>query len=154
MQEGDTAQLARWFCAEDGEDEKRKWMMSGCKAHMDQSAEFYGVMLGDVEFRELSPGDAEAGYPPDDKSGTDWVLVVGEAQVTGKRPYVAQKTFIEDLELKDLKALRNVTRTVYARYNPASVSFLSDEACDEIIEGLSADVIEKMIVDAYHATKH
>ena len=154
MQKGDTAQLARWFCAEDGENEKQKWMRGGCAAHMDQSAEFYGVVLGDIEFRELSPGDEEAGYPPGDRSGTDWVLVVAEAPVTGKRPYVAEKTFIQDLDLKDLKALRDVTRTVYARYNPVSTMHLSDEACDEIIEGLSADVIEKMIVDAYHATKH
>lgn len=154
MQKGDTAQLARWFCAEDGEAEKKKWLHEGCAAHMDQSAEYYGVTLGDVEFRELSPGDEEAGYPPDDRSGTDWVLVVGEAPVTGKRPYVKQKTFIQDLDLKEIKALRDVTRTVYARYNPAGMTFLSDEACDEIIEGLSADVIEKLIVDAYHATKH
>ena len=154
MQNGDTAQLARWFCAEDGEDAKKDWYRKGCREHMKESADAYGVVLGGLTFYELEPGEENAGFPPDDRSGTDWVLVVAEAEVVGQKPIVARKTFVQDLEFKDLQTLRSITRTAYARYNPASNLFLSDEACDEIIEGLSHDVIEKMIVDSYHATKH
>ena len=154
MQIGDTAQLARWFCDEDGPLVVKEWKKTGCREHMDQSAELHGVHLGKIEFYELDPGDEQAGYPPEDKSGTDWKLVVAEAKVVAHRPKENHVTFIQDLDPKDLVTLRNITRTAYARYQPASLHYLSDEACDEIIEGLSCDVIEAMISEAYHATKH
>lgn len=154
MQIGDTAQLAAWFCDEDDPKQLQKWRKKDCRKHMEASAEMHGVLLGKIEFYELEPGEGQAGYPPEDRSGTDWKLLVAEAKVIGHRPPENQVTFIQDLDPKDLTTLRNITRTAYTRYQPASLTYLSDEACDEIIEGLSCDVIEAMIAEAYHATKH
>ena len=154
MQIGDTAQLARWFCAEDGEKAKRDWYRNDCKEQLNASAELHGVRLGDPQFFELEPGEGQAGYPPDDRSGTDWKLVVAEAEVVDHAIVQYRKTFVDDLDPSDLKNLRNITRLAYSKYNPMSTVYLTDEACDEIIEGLSIDVIEKMIVESYHATKH
>lgn len=154
MQVGDTAQLARWFCIEDGEKAKKDWYEKGAQEQLDASAEFHGVRLSPPTFYELDPGENNAGWPPEDRNGTEWKLVVAEAEIVGHAPVVVQQTFVQDLDPKDLTNLRNITRMAYSKYNPASVTFLSDEACDEIIEGLSVDVIEKMIVESYNATKH
>ena len=154
MRKGDTAQFAIWYCEEDDPKWLAHWKKEGCAEHMKLSADYFRVKLGPVRFHELSPGEGQAGHPPDGKRGTNFKLLVGEADVIGQLPHVKESTWIQDLSAKDLNLLRNITRTTWQMRNPQAQVSLSDEACDEVIEMLGPDVTEKMIYEAAHATKH
>lgn len=154
MRKGDTAQFAIWYCEEDDPKWLADWKEKGCAEHMKRSADYFRVKLGPVRFYELEPGEGQAGHPPDGKRGTNFKLLVGEADVVGELPYVRERTWLQDLSAKDLKLLRNITRATWSMRNPDAQTSLSDEACDEVIELLGPEVTEKMIYEAANATKH
>jgi len=151
MKKGDTAQLAIWYCGEDDPAKIAWWRAEGCFERMKDSADYYRVEIAKPTFYELSPGESNAGHPPEGKRGTNFKLLVAEAEVVKDLPFVAPRTFVQTLSHKDLQKLRQITRTTYATRGGGD---LGDEACDEIIEALGPDVVESLIYEAAHATKH
>jgi hypothetical protein len=141
-------ELAIWVCDEDDPRKIAWWKAEEAPRLFAESAAAAGAILAPPEFYELQPGEDRAGHPPDDIQGTNVRLLVAECKVVGFRPVIAAKTFIEDLSAQDLARLRAATR------RKALPRMLTDEECDEIIEGLGGQVSEKLIQEAVRATKH
>ena len=154
MKKGDMAQLAVWYCEEDDQKKIAWWRKEGCAMQMKASADYFRVKLSKVKFYELDPGESNAGHPPEGRQGTNFKLLVGEAEVVADLPQVASKTFVQDLTMKDLALLRNVTRKAYAMHNPQIQVALSDDGCDEVINELGPDAVESLLRQAADATKH
>ena len=154
MKKNDTAQMAIWYCEEDDHRKIEWWRKQGCQEQLDASAEHYGVKMSPIRWYELEPGENDAGFPPEDCQGTNYKLLVAEADVIGNAVKTRPTTFVQNLDFKDLEVLRKATRETYAKATGHPVTLLSDNACDELIDELGPDVTEKLLYEALNATKH
>jgi len=89
----------------------------------------HGFVSGPVMFTEKHP-ESDVIEVPDHIHGSRVRLLVGEAAVVEKRVETSIGSFVANLELSDLKKLREIIR----RYRP-----MNDAECDELIEQIGPD---------------
>lgn len=140
MKIGDVIESAIWM---DGTEtaEQRKLHDQHVTTAIERLCEQEGFTHGPVIFHEKKPDDDRVPSVPknieetaDDLSRIR--LLVAEATVTKKMPETSKGSFIANLELKDLKALRKITRKAYAK---SYGTLIGNTKCDEIIEALGPD---------------
>jgi hypothetical protein len=109
-----------------------------------RSEEHHGIVLGEVTWSILRPGDDRAPEPP--KAIENPVMVYGVADVLYRKPRAVkvETGITNDLEPKDLIALRQATRRAHRAACPGEPP-LTDAKCDEIINRIGPETIERDI---------
>lgn len=127
---GQIVEIRWWFNAEDPQDRAlSKRHLADLMAAMAFSD---GVILGPVSFDVI--GIEQVGPPPDNFPGTPKCLCAISG-IVGLRSF---SRFTLELEDEDLERLRGYTRMEANEY-------LSDEACDEIINEYGPEVAMKTV---------
>ena len=139
MRVGDTVHNAIWLTGEE-----KPGMREAYEAQVKESiaalCDEKGFLHGPLRWAELKPGEDErVPEVPDHVQGVNVRLLVGEADVLCRKPQVNTRSFVGDLDQKDLLRLRQITRRAHARYNPGKPA-LTDAECDDWIERLGPDV--------------
>lgn len=153
MQKGDVAQYGFWVYDELPDSEVEDWRKQA-EENLTASAAYYRVKLGPFKWRELRPGQEDAGFPDETMQGSNFRMLVCEAEVVDQVLALPQHNFVSDLGFKDLQTLRKITREQWAQAKNVPVNQLSDDACDEVINELGPDVAEMLLKEAILATKH
>jgi len=126
MQVGDVIESAIWITGEESEE-----MLNQHEDHIttviDDMCAGEDCVRGPLTFHELRPGEERTPEVPDHIQGDRVRLLVAVATVVGAVVPTSQGSFIAQLDIKDLKRLRFLTR----KHAPHS---LSDEQCDAVIE--------------------
>lgn len=96
-------------------------------------ADEHKVLFAPLQFIEKKPGEDRVPPVPDHIQGPNVRLLVAEAKVVCNAPQIAARSFLYDLDPKDLERLRQITRRVHAKDQPREAP-LTDAQCDAIIE--------------------
>lgn len=136
MRPGDTIESAIWLTGEETQDLRDRYE-DDVRNAVSYICHEKGYTHGPVRFVEKRPGAERVPAVPDHVQGIDVRLLIGEADVTGNVPQLERRSFIGDLDAKDLERLRTVTRREYERAHPGQS--LSNEECDDIIDELGLE---------------
>ena len=102
-------------------------------------AQEHNVLIGPVSWVAKQPGAERVPPVPDHVSGPDVRLLVAEAAILCRRPFIVMHGgFLGQLDPVDLARLRAITKRAYARANPDAFP-LSDSLCDSTIEKLGPE---------------
>ena len=137
MRIGDTSETAVWLNGEETL-EQMKHFKGMVKEYFDELGNMKGFYHGPIKWTEKFPGGERVPPVPDHIQGINVRLLVAEADVVAEIPRAARCKFVNDLDKKDLKHLRDVTRKNYAMKHPGVM--LTDLECDEIIEEIGPEV--------------
>lgn len=135
----DTAQVAIWISDSEPPAKIMWWKAEEAPRRLRESADAAGVTLGPITWRELQPGQEDAGHPPDGVQGDNVRLLVAEAEVTGHRPQIVTRSFMADLDPKDLARLRAIT------VRAALPHVITEAEADAVIERFGPAVAEKVL---------
>lgn len=139
---GEEVQIALWVSDDDPPAKIKWWKELEVPRVFKDSARASGVEIGPITWRELKPGEDNAGHPPKKIQGTNVRLLIAEAEVVAEF-VIAQDIdkipFTAELSPKDLELLRTVTRDAY---HPTP---LTDAQCDKVINALGPEVMEKTL---------
>ena len=136
MKLNDTLQSARWIDGTETQEQRAQYE-SDVTNSMIALGDSDGWLIGPVTFTEKRPGDDQVPPVPDHIQGERIRLLVGEAEIVGKKPETTPASFIGNLDRKDLMRLRHLTRVAHAKTCPKRLGEhkpLSDSECDAIIE--------------------
>lgn len=97
------------------------------------AADEHKVLFSPIEFTEKKPGEDRVPPVPGHIHGPDVRLLIAEAMVLCHAPQIITRSFLMDLDPKDLERLRQITRRVHAKDRPRG-ALLTDAQCDAIIE--------------------
>lgn len=125
MKPGDLAEYAIWVDGTESEAMLRQWK-ADCGYMMAQAHDPV-LKLGPLSFEIKRPGEDRVPPVPDRISGPNVRLLVATAEVLGFER-VAKRSFLAELDRKDLARLRTATRRTSGD--------LTDVQCDAIIERL------------------
>ena len=98
----------------------------------------HNVVLGPVKRSTKRPGEDRVPDVPKRLQGPDVRLLVAEAQVICTAPANSNNLFLSELEPKDLRRLRVITRAAYAKVFPKAKP-LTDRQCDTLVSDLGPD---------------
>ncbi|MCH8330636.1 MAG: hypothetical protein IH946_04535 [Bacteroidetes bacterium] len=145
MKIGDEVENAIWITGDESQ-ELRKRYERDVIGSIDFLCLEMGFFHGPVTFIEKRPGEDKVPPVPDHIQGQRVRLLIAEAIVTKKRPTTSKGSFVANLELKDLKELRKITRKAYAK---SYGTLIGNTKCDEIIEALGPDAAVATL-ETYH----
>ena len=131
MKVDDFIESAIWITGDESPLTRKRYEQDVNQAISDMCAE-QGFEHGAVTFIEKRPGDDCVPTVPDHVQGSRVRLLVGEAQILGKRVITSKGSFIANLDKKDLVRLRQITRNEWLQQHPDYV--LTDSECDKYIE--------------------
>lgn len=134
MKIGDTIESAAWLTGEETHEQEVSYK-DRVREAMGELCKNKGYRHGEVMFLKLRPGDERVPEVPDHIQGQDVQLLVGEAEVIGKR--IERRPFLGELDRKDLERLRRITRAAHHTHRPGER--LSDAEVDDIIETLGPE---------------
>lgn len=128
---GDVLELAIWLDGTETPGMVRQWKHDS--AYMiARSSGPQVAKISPVEFEIKRPGDDRVPPVPDDISGPDVRLLVASAYIIAFETVPEGAGFIAELDPKDLKRMRKITRKTHRDNNPGAPR-LSDAVCDELI---------------------
>lgn len=133
MKPGDMAEIAMWL---DGREtpQQRQQFEADCVTAMRKTEDQHKIMIGPVRFIEKRPGEERVPAVPDHIAGPNVRLLVAEARVLARQPQILPpRSFLLDLDLKDLMRLRTITKRAHKKARPNEPA-LSDAEADKIIE--------------------
>lgn len=131
MELGDVIESAIWLNGEETYEHRVRFERDVHHA-IDRLCDKEGWLRGPVKFVEKRPGEDRVPVVPDDIQGQRVRLLVGEAEIVGKKPETSRGSFIVNLDRSDLVRLRKLTRD--ARRKAGCGREINDRECDEIIE--------------------
>lgn len=131
MRIGDTIEAAAWLTGTESEGVRKHYETDVCGA-MDTLCAQLGFERGPARFSELQPEDDRVPEVPDHVTGPDVRLLVAEADVIAPAPVIEQRSFLGELDRKDLERLRKIVRREYATRHPGAR--LTDLEADDVIE--------------------
>ena len=140
MKLGDVVESAIWM---DGTEttEQRKSHDQHVTTAINRLCEQEGFICGPITFLEKKPGGDRVPSVPKhiEETAEDFSkirMLIAESTITKKMPATSKGSFVANLEKKDLKALRKITRKAYAK---SYGMLIGNTKCDEIIEALGPD---------------
>ncbi len=141
MKLGDVIESAIWL---DGREtpEDRTRFENDVRAAVHTVCEGEGWLHSPVKFIEKHVFEDKVPQVPDHIHGPNVRMLVGEAEVVGKKPESKPASFIANLDRKDLMRLRHMTRAAHRKTfgaYPTSAPPLSDRECDNVIEECGLD---------------
>ena len=136
MKIGDTIEAAHWLTGEETVLEV-EMHRARVREAMDVLCKQGGFRHGPVRFMELQPDSEGVPEVPDHIQGMDVRLLVGECEIIAKRQQIEKRSFLGELDRKDLDRLRRITRRAHAKYRPRER--LTDLEVDDIIEQLGPE---------------
>ena len=142
LRPGDALETAIWMDGTETEELKSRFERD-LQATLAGMAADQGVIIGPLMMVEKKPGEDRVPPVPDGVQGMNVRLLVGEARVVGQLPTEAPWNFVMDLDSKDLRRLRKLTRR-------AAPSSLTDEECDEIINEIGPDSALRTLRERVH----
>lgn len=133
---GDTLMVAMWM---DGRETKEDLIRfkSDAGVYFENLAADGGLVISLPTYAEKKPNDERVPPVPGNISGPNVRLFVVEVDVVGKVKVLSPRSFLADLDHKDLEVLREATRAVHRIYDRTATGqmrTLTDRECDEIIE--------------------
>ncbi len=134
MKPGQTIESAAWVTGEETPEQIAKYKTRVEEA-IDALCAEHGMMHGPVQFIERKPGEDRVPEVPDHIQGQDVRLIGGEALVLGRKPDLRLKSFLNDLDPKDLGRLREITRRAAVKHGQS----LSTPEVDGMIEELGPE---------------
>lgn len=143
LRPGQLLEAAMWLDGRETEEQLQDWRGRVAKALMDR-ADADNVMLAPPNFYTLKPGEDRVPQVPDHISGPNVRLLVCETIVLALRPVVAPKSFLSELDPRDLERLRRITRQAHRKNNPHG-RLLSLAECDRIIEELGPESAARVV---------
>jgi len=135
MKVGDTVETAMWLTGDEPREMVERFKLEVTGA-IDELCETEGYFHGEVIFMEKHPDDERVPEVPEHIQGQKVRLLVGESPLVVKLPEETEKSFVANLDRKDLTKLRLLTRKAAAKHFKR---VLSDIQADEIIESLGID---------------
>ena len=141
MKVGDIIETAVWITGDENEGMRLRFEQQ-VSDHIDEICAYYNMIRGPIRWIEKRPGEPRVPPVPDHIQGQRVRLLVAEAPVTMEAPQQRPDSFVANLEPKDLKKLRGITKQSYSRHFPARVKkygVLSDQDADEIIDALGPE---------------
>lgn len=136
MKLGDTAWHAAWLTGAETP-EVRADFETRVREGIQELCREKGFLPGPVKFRECRPGEGNVPEVPDHIQGPDVRLLIGEADIIAPAPRIERRSFLGELDQKDLARLRRITRKAWQkhyRHRP-----ISDLEIDDIIETLGPE---------------
>lgn len=131
MNIGDTIESAIWVTGEESPEDRTRYEQDVCDA-IGYLCHENGFVPGSVTFIEKHPMDDDVPEVPDHIQGEKVRLLVGESIIDSKLVKTSVGSFVANLDIKDLKKLRSITRQAARRQ-------LSNMECDEIIEQIGPE---------------
>jgi hypothetical protein len=148
MNQGDVIESAIWITGEETE-ELRQRFKSDVALAIAALCHDEGWLHGPVTFVEKRPGDDMVPPVPNHISGPRVRLLVAEAIVTDKALETSKGSFVANLDRKDLKRLREITRRKWSDHHSGEI--LSNDICDKWIEQLGPEAaIETLRISGLH----
>ncbi len=131
MKTGDVLEAAIWITGDESPATRTRYEQD-VRSSVEEMCAAEGYDHADVVFIEKRPGDDRVPKVPDHVQGSRVRLLVGEAQIIGKRVIDDKGSFIANLDKKDLLRLRQITRNQWAKTHKGQT--MSDSECDGYIE--------------------
>ncbi len=130
MKLNDTIQSAIWIDGTETKKQRARFELdvTNCITLVCDSE---GFLPGPMRFTEKRPGDERVPAVPDHIQGERVRLLVGEADIVGKKPESKPDSFVANLDRKDLMRLRHLTRIAHSHNSKHG---LTDSECDAVIE--------------------
>lgn len=147
MRIGDVIQNAIWVTGDESPEMRRQYEQDVSQAISDL-CESEGFEHGPITFVEKLPGSDRVPTVPNHIHGSRVRLLVAESEVFGIRVLSGKGSFVANLDKKDLKRLRTITRRAWAKSHPDDV--LTNKQCDDYIEELGPQTAVDMIRAQYH----
>lgn len=130
---GDVLECAIWLCGTETDQEIQRWKDIDCAKALSVQTDDEAFIIGPITFETKYPGDDRVPPVPDHIHGPDVRLLIGEAEIVGRKAAPVLGSFLKDVDPKDLERLRSITRKAYAGANKGQPR-LNDAECDLIIE--------------------
>ena len=146
MKIGDTVESAAWLTGAEPEGIVDTYKRD-VKGAIDRLCNLNGFIHGPVRFIERLPGMERVPDVPDHVQGPAVRLLIGEADLTAKAPEINTRSFIGDLDKKDLMRMRVITRQAHRKNNP-SAPILTDTQVDDIIEQIGPEAAMDAVMNA------
>ncbi len=137
FQIGEAVNAATWCTGEETPEEFTN-MIEACKAQISTEVEGAGFAHGPFRGTVRKPGEEGCPEVPDHIHGADVKLMVLEVDIVCRLPQLNKRSFVGDLDKKDLMRIRAITRGAHLSCNP-DAKFLTDAECDDIIENIGPD---------------
>lgn len=134
---GEAVQGAMWFTGEETPERKRE-LVEQIKTEISTTVEGAGFAHGEFRGTIMMPGEADCPEVPDHIQGVEVVLMILEVDIVCRLPNLTKRSFVGDLDRKDLMRIRAITRGAHLSANPGSVP-LTDAECDDIIERIGPE---------------
>ena len=143
---GEIIQTSIWL---DGNETKemRKQFEEEAQWILEYQCNLEGLSAGPIRCYEKHPEDSDVPPVPKHINGERIRLLQIEADIIQMKPITSKGSFIADLDIKDLKLLRKITRRSVKVH-------LSDEDCDSIIEELGPEAAMDAVRRNYKKELH
>lgn len=132
MKPGEVIETAIWLDGTETAADRARFE-ADCTEAMSDLANQQRLILAPIVWTEHKPGEDRVPPVPDHIKGPDVRLLVAEALILSVLPEMVTRSFLLDLETKDLLRLRALTRRSHKQARPTAAR-LTDEECDKIIE--------------------
>lgn len=141
---GDTLECAIWLDGRESPRDVERWRADAPAILLELGGE-QTLSIGPVRYEIKRPGDDRVPPVPKNISGPDVRLLVAEADVMDIKPkLIRASSFVQDLDKRDLKRLRDITRQAHRKHNPRALP-LTDAEVDEIIEAIGPESAAKSL---------
>ena len=142
MKIGEVCQAAAWYHDLTAKDAARSMVRSAFR----QTEKNEGVVFGPIEWGQMDPSDAGVPEPTENVKG-DVGILRGEASVIVVMPEMLSEAFSQDLPVRELDVMRQVTRDAHAKARPEAEP-LTDMQCDVLIDEIAPVTAESIIREA------
>src|SRR6266567_3136146 len=127
---GDVLELAIWLAGTETPEMVCQWKHDSAYLIARSSGPLV-AKLAPVEFEIKRPGEDRVPPVPHGISGPDVRLLIASSSIVGFEAVPEGAGFIAELDPRDLKRMRRITRKAHRDNNPGAPR-LSDAVCDEL----------------------
>lgn len=149
---GDVLETAIWMDGRETEGDVAQFKFDAV-AYFQSIGDAERLVVAPTAFTEKRPLDDRVPPVPDYVSGPKVRLLVAEAAVSERLNVLSHRSFLADLDYKDLQLLRDATRAVHRIYDRnagGEMRTLTDPECDQIIEEVGPQAALNTLEKAIH----